>query len=192
MFFLTGFTIAGYVLLLAYFIMEIFLRKGRKARSLNPGKYDRMSTVLIITAYTASVIAMIIFNLTGFGRVEQAYFMGIVGIACMIAGLFLRLIAMRTLGALYTRTLLIDEKHHIIDSGIYRIIRHPGYLSTTMIWVGSGIAMRNWALTIAVAAVFFSVFTYRIQTEEAMLIDTFGNEYRSYMSRTWRMLPFLY
>jgi protein-S-isoprenylcysteine O-methyltransferase Ste14 len=30
---------------------------------------------------------------------------------------------------------------------------------------------------------------YRIQIEEKVLIDTFGDEYRDFMCRTWRLIP---
>jgi protein-S-isoprenylcysteine O-methyltransferase Ste14 len=36
------------------------------------------------------------------------------------------------------------------------------------------------------------VYAYRISAEEQMLVDRFGAAYRSYKSRTWRLVPFVW
>jgi len=45
-------------------------------------------------------------------------------------------------------------------------------------------------------AVYFLLGTpgliYRIRVEEQMLIDQFGDEYRTYMRKTKRLIPFIY
>lgn len=44
-----------------------------------------------------------------------------------VSGLALRVWSMRTLGAFYTRTLRTAQNQHVVDTGPYRMIRHPGY-----------------------------------------------------------------
>jgi len=35
-------------------------------------------------------------------------------------------------------------------------------------------------------------YAYRMRSEEAMLLDKFGQAYRAYVRRTKRIIPFLY
>jgi protein-S-isoprenylcysteine O-methyltransferase Ste14 len=37
--------------------------------------------------------------------------------------------------------------------------------------------------------VMFLTILYRIRMEEKALLKTFGDEYRAYIHRTWRLLP---
>lgn len=99
---------------------------------------------------------------------------------------------MRVLGEYYTRTLRVTENQAIVSQGPYQVIRHPGYLGTIFVWIGFAFAVGNWIATIILAILLFSVYGYRIRSEEAMLIDRFGNEYQEYRKQTWRLIPFIY
>jgi protein-S-isoprenylcysteine O-methyltransferase Ste14 len=47
-----------------------------------------------------------------------------------------------------------DRAHKVIDTGPYAVIRHPGYLGTALIVLGSPLILRSvWALAVAVVAV---------------------------------------
>jgi len=35
------------------------------------------------------------------------------------------------------------------------------------------------------------VYSYRIRSEETMLVTTFGERYQQYCRHTWKLLPFL-
>jgi len=43
---------------------------------------------------------------------------------------------MRTLGASYSRTLRTDDAQRVVDDGPYRLIRHPGYAGSLLVWSG--------------------------------------------------------
>jgi protein-S-isoprenylcysteine O-methyltransferase Ste14 len=36
------------------------------------------------------------------------------------------------------------------------------------------------------------LFLFRVGREEAMMLESFGDEYRSYMARTARLIPHIY
>jgi protein-S-isoprenylcysteine O-methyltransferase Ste14 len=38
----------------------------------------------------------------------------------------------------------------------------------------------------------FLAYLYRIKNEERMLLEKLGNEYREYMKKTKKMIPFVY
>ena len=98
---------------------------------------------------------------------------------------------MQVLGRDYTRSLRTREAQTIVERGPYRLVRHPGYLGSIMVWVGSRLAV-NWLVAAATAVLLGAVYVYRISAEEQMLVEHFGDPYRTYKSRTWRLLPFVW
>ncbi len=114
------------------------------------------------------------------------------GLVLMLGGLALRYWAARTLGAFYTRTLLVKTDHRIVDNGPYRLIRNPGYLGNLLLFIGAGLAATNWLVVLVIAIALLSSYIYRIRVEEAMLESTFGDEYRAYKARTRKLIPLVY
>jgi protein-S-isoprenylcysteine O-methyltransferase Ste14 len=137
------------------------------------------------------VLAAPILNAYQIGYWSSAY-MSWLGVLIMLSGLILRYCAAKTLGEFYTRTLQIVEGQRIIDQAPYNILRHPGYLGIFLMEIGAGLAIANWAvlLIIVVIGVFSSV--YRIQAEEEMLETAFGEQYKVYSQKTWRLIPLIY
>jgi protein-S-isoprenylcysteine O-methyltransferase Ste14 len=52
---------------------------------------------------------------------------GSAGVALQAGGLALRAWSMHTLGAYYSRTLRSATGQGVVDTGPYRLVRHPGY-----------------------------------------------------------------
>ncbi len=92
-----------------------------------------------------------------------------------------------TLGKQYSASLEIQSNHKVITDGPYSRVRHPMYT----IFIVFSIAMA--LLTLNLLIIFFSIlisisFPSVAKQEELMLIDTFGDEYRTYMKRSGRFL----
>jgi protein-S-isoprenylcysteine O-methyltransferase Ste14 len=117
---------------------------------------------------------------------------GWVGLLIAVGGMSVRWWANRTLGEYYTRTLRVTAAQFIIQEGPYRMIRHPGYLGSMLMWVGAGLATTNWIAFILAVVVMFGAYYYRIQAEEQMLMAAMSQDYREYESRTWKLIPFVF
>jgi protein-S-isoprenylcysteine O-methyltransferase Ste14 len=77
-------------------------------------------------------------------------------------------------------------------SGVYGIVRHPIY-SGGLIGVGGFyVASGSLVVLVTVTALYFAVIRHRLIFEERMLVEEFGDEYRDYMKKTWRLIPFIY
>jgi protein-S-isoprenylcysteine O-methyltransferase len=50
----------------------------------------------------------------------------------------------------------------------------------------------GWIVLLVVGALLVGAYTWRIHTEEAMLLGAFGDQYRQYQRRTRRLIPFVY
>jgi len=82
-----------------------------------------------------------------------------------------------------------DRGQHVIDSGPYAFVRHPGYISGILVMFGSGLALCSWmAWTILVV---FSVpfLMYRVVAEDRVLHSDLPG-YRDYAARVRsRLVP---
>jgi len=87
-----------------------------------------------------------------------------------------------TLDKQYSADLSIKEGHNLIEVGPYRKVRHPMYTVF--------IAIITTNLLCIICSILISCsFPSIAKSEELMLIDAFGDEYRSYMDKTGRFFP---
>lgn len=93
------------------------------------------------------------------------------------------------MGGNYSSTLVIWQEHSLIDEGIYRYLRHPIYAALWLWGFAQPLLLQNWIAGLAGMAVITPLYFLRVPREEEMLLDHFGEEYRSYMERTGRVLP---
>ncbi len=81
-----------------------------------------------------------------------------------------------------------DRGHHVIDSGPYRFVRHPGYAGSVLHMFGTGFALGSW-LGVGVAAVLTLVLAARTALEDRTLrceLDGYGE----YAARVrFRLVP---
>jgi protein-S-isoprenylcysteine O-methyltransferase Ste14 len=92
------------------------------------------------------------------------------------------------LGRFWSTALQLRHGHRLITAGPYARIRHPMY-SAILGWMTSlGLVAASW-IPLVFAALCGLNFILRIQPEETMMLQQFGDEYREYMKRTGRLLP---
>jgi len=183
--------IITYVLLAIFFIMDSFVRKGKKAKSIEKTQSDNKSTAFIVVAFFTVLVISIVLNWLQLGIFNNEA-ISIIGLSIMALGLVVRISSMLTLSKYYTRILLTVDEQVIVKHGIYKYIRHPGYLGSILIWSAAGIAMQNIIVFIASSILILIAYSYRINNEEKMLVSTFGEKYREYKDHSWRLLPFIW
>lgn len=184
----------AYLLIAVYFIIERRLRKGEAALNLNASKTDEGSSRLLWGSSVVGLLGLLLapfLNAHGIFRVDWPA-IAWVGIGLMVAGLCLRYWAAQEMGELYTRTLQVLTEHKIVDTGPYRWVRHPGYLGTSILTWGAGLALQNGLVLLVSIVTDVVVKYYRIKVEENMLFRSLGDVYHAYCTRTHRVIPFLY
>ena len=78
----------------------------------------------------------------------------------------------------------------LVKSGIYRLIRHPLYLSLFLL--GTGVMMkRPVAEELVLGAVNLFAIYFTALVEEKEMAEKFGSEYKEYMKETKMFIPFL-
>ncbi len=111
------------------------------------------------------------------------------GAGLFAAGELLVYFVHRALGSNFTGKLSVREGHALIESGPYRWVRHPMYTAFAVMMVGMLLLSANLLLGLPLLLGLAIVLLLRTPREEAMMLDQFGERYRSYMARTGRYLP---
>ena len=83
-----------------------------------------------------------------------------------------------------------ERTTQVVDSGIYKYIRHPIYCSLLLIaWGMFFKSLDQTGITLTLLAMLFLNATAK--AEEAECTRAFGNEYQNYMKRTKMFIPFI-
>lgn len=115
-----------------------------------------------------------------------------VGAALFTLGLALRWYSIWYLGRFFTVNVAIAADHQLIETGPYRVIRHPSYSGALMAFLGLGLCLHNWASVGMMVIPPLLAFSRRIRIEERALAQGLGDPYRDYMHRTKRLIPAVY
>lgn len=112
------------------------------------------------------------------------------GIALLVAGLGFAIWARVHLGRNWSGTVTLKQGHELIQTGPYALVRHPIYTGLLLAILGSALCRNQWrgVLSVALAA---AAFTYKLRLEERWMVETFGDQYRSYRARVRALIPFV-
>lgn len=116
-----------------------------------------------------------------------------IGVLLIVVGLDFRFGAMIHAGKSFTHQIsrIKRSDHRLVTDGIYKYIRHPGYLGFLLFAIGTQVYLSNVISPIAFAITLWIFFYYRIIDEEHLLLSFFGEEYAQYRSKTPTYIPFI-
>ncbi len=117
-----------------------------------------------------------------------AALLGWLGVALSALGLWVRVSAMRQLGARFSPIVALQQEHALETTGWYAVVRHPGYLGAQLASYGAAITFGS-ALALPLAAVMTLFQLARMRREETLLAAHFGDAWRAYARRTPALLP---
>ena len=168
-------------------LSEFFLAIVKHAKSkTSKTRGDKGSMIIMWLSITLGFTA-------GFflaGKINQFWY-GF-GFVFIVTGLIIRWVSILQLGKSFTVNVAITDSARLKTDGLYERIRHPSYTGLLAVIVGFAFVMSSVYSFIAfVVPVFFSVL-YRINIEEKILINEFGDSYLEYKSRTKRLIPGIY
>lgn len=112
------------------------------------------------------------------------------GVALFVFGVLFRLNAIQVLGQFYSHRVRLIGEHQVVDTGPYRIVRHPAYTGMLCAHLGFVLVFFNyWALA-ACLLVLFPAVVMRIRIEEEALMTLPG--YPAYAQAHKRLIPWIW
>ena len=129
---------------------------------------------------------------------ESAFFprqlsMGVVatGVFLAILGAWVRYQSVKTLGEHFSTHVEVRPDHLLVDTGIMRFVRHPGYAGAMVFTLGAALVLQALYSLIYVVLFYWPLLFIRIEIEERELSENLAG-YRDYMKRTKRLVPFVF
>lgn len=180
------------IIWILWFLSEVGLNILLRSKMPDSQETDKNSIriiwITIILSVTAGVFAAIKTNIP----LVETNLLKYIGLILIIAGVVVRFTAIRTLGKFFTVNLAIDSEHRLIDTGLYKYIRHPSYTGSLLSFLGLAVYFNNWICLPVILVPIITVFIFRINIEEKLLIQQPGLNYSEYIKRTKRLIPFVY
>jgi protein-S-isoprenylcysteine O-methyltransferase Ste14 len=112
------------------------------------------------------------------------------GGAILLAGILLLAAALFRLGSNLTAVPYPKEQGTLIETGPYRLVRHPMYCGGILIAFGWACLVHGW-LTVGYAIIILVFFDFKSRREEKWLNAKFPG-YGEYQKRVRKLIPFVY
>lgn len=114
----------------------------------------------------------------------------LLGAILVAAGLLLSASGILRLGDNLTPLPYPKDRAQLVQTGPYRLVRHPIYSGLIIAAFGWGLWLNAW-LTLGYALVLFGFFDVKSRREELWLSERFP-EYSEYRTRVKKLIPWLY
>ena len=90
--------------------------------------------------------------------------------------------------AYLSRTIEVQEGQHVVDTGLYGVVRHPMYSATLLLFLSMPIVLGS-AFSLVIMFAYLPIIAKRIRNEEAVLAAELDG-YADYLTRVkWRLIP---
>jgi protein-S-isoprenylcysteine O-methyltransferase len=176
-------SLLGAVLGLSEVGLAIFKRSRRTDAATDAGSLRMLWIVIGCSIAAASVLSPGV-------SVPPAMYYG--GLALFVFGALLRWYSIVHLGRFFTVDVDVSADHQIVDTGPYRLIRHPSYTGILLEFLGFALCLGSALSVLIMMVPIIAAFLYRIRVEEAALERGMGERYVAYRSRTKKLIPFVY
>ena len=178
----------------ATLIRRPHIKKYKKTEKITSKKPSREKFLMFLAAIGMMVMPVIYvftpwLNSFSINLPEWARWSGVV-----VFGLYLFLFwwVHKTLGTNWSPVLEIRKDHKLITEGPYKYVRHPMYTCIWLAVAGFGLISSNWVVGIVAPVTWGILYFIRLPDEEKMMIEEFGDQYKEYMRRTKRIIPWVY
>jgi len=175
-----------------YGLFEIFmsLRQNENRKISESG--DKGSIWILILSISMGYWLSFIMGATTIGRLHHWNTFFLIGSVIALTGLIIRVAAILKLSEQFTYTVTKIENHELIETGLFKIIRHPGYFGQLIIFLGISVCLSNWLSVLLMIIPVMSGYIYRINVEERFMAEHLGQKYLDYRKRTKRLIPVIY
>jgi protein-S-isoprenylcysteine O-methyltransferase Ste14 len=175
-----------------YVFFEIFMSRRQQDKRKISESGDKGSIWLLTLSISIGFWLSFIIASTKLGRMYNWNTFFTIGSLLILSGLIIRVTSILKLRQQFTYTVTKIENHELIETGLYKVIRHPGYLGQLIIFLGISVCLSNWiSILLMMIPVLFG-YLNRIKVEEKFMVEQMGQKYIDYRKRTKRLIPNVY
>lgn len=182
-----NYLIAAYwVAIIAEMLIRAPISRQQRGLKKTRRQINTQEKVLLGLLFLAMFFAPLFYSTTSwfdFANYTLPNWAGWLGIGILSAALFVFWRSHADLGLNWSPSLEIREKHELVTRGIYAMIRHPMYASQWLWVFAQPLLLQNWVAGWLNLLVFLFFYPLRVRAEEQMLLEQFGEQYRSYQQK---------
>jgi protein-S-isoprenylcysteine O-methyltransferase Ste14 len=175
-----------------YGLFEIFMSRQQKDKREISKSGDKGSIWLLTISISVGYWLSFIIGATKIGRIYHWNTFFIIGSVLTLTGLIIRVTSIMQLKQQFTYIVTKIENHELIETGLYKIIRHPGYLGQLIIFLGISTCLSNWLSILLMIIPVLLGYLNRMNVEEKFMAEQMGQKYLDYQKRTKRLIPTIY
>jgi protein-S-isoprenylcysteine O-methyltransferase Ste14 len=186
------FTVIYFAAIVIEMVIRAPLNKKRKQEKMSERRVTGQEKTLLGLLFLAMFFVPIVYAASDwldFANYTLPAWAGWLGVLLIAGAIFVFWRAHADLGLNWSPTLEIREKHELITRGIYGAIRHPMYASQWLWVLAQPLLLQNWIAGFINLLVFVPFYFLRVREEEKLMLEKFGDQYRSYMQRVGAVLP---
>ena len=186
------FEITYWTAMVVEMVIRAPLNKKRKQEKMSEQNVSTQEKIILFLLLIGMMILPLVYSAStwlDFANYSLPTWAGWLGVALLASALFVFWRAHADLGLNWSPSLEIREKHELITKGVYGVIRHPMYASQWLWVIAQPLLLQNWIAGFINLLIFIPFYILRVQAEEKMMIDRFGEDYRTYMKRTGAVIP---
>ena len=175
-----------------YGFFEVFMNFRQRSKIKVANSSDKSSLWWLYGLITIGYGLSFSIGATKIGRIYYWNTFFVIGMALFVIGFMIRIHSILTLKQYFTYSVAKVENHKLIETGLYKFIRHPGYLGQLIIFIGISISISNWLSILLMVIPVAMGYIYRIKVEERFMIEQMGEKYLNYQKRTKSLIPMIY
>ncbi|MEM1321135.1 MAG: protein-S-isoprenylcysteine O-methyltransferase [Bacteroidota bacterium] len=184
------------IIFLVFFIATGFIRspyeKRQKQNTIVNDQRTGLEKTLLAGAFLGMAVLPLLYILSpwlNFANYQLPTWAAVIGILLIPPTLWLFYRSHKDLGLNWSPSLEVRSEHNLVTNGVYKNIRHPMYTSIWLWIILQPLLLQNYIAGLSGLVFFGILYFLRVDREENMMIQQFGEEYRDYMGRTGRLLP---
>ncbi len=186
------FTAIYFVAIVIEIVIRAPLNEKRKRESIRERRVTPQERILLGLLFLGMFFVPVIYAASGwldFANYRLPDWAGWLGVVILAAALFVFWRAHADLGVNWSPSLEIRERHELITHGIYGVIRHPMYASQWLWVLAQPLLLQNWVAGFLGLLIFVPFYLLRVRAEEALMLETFGDQYQHYMEKVGGIVP---
>jgi protein-S-isoprenylcysteine O-methyltransferase Ste14 len=175
-----------------YGFFEVFMNLRQRSKIKVTNSSDKSSLWWLYSLITVGYALSFSIGSTKIGRIYYWNTFFAIGMSLVVIGLMIRIHSILTLKQFFTYSVIKVQNQKIIETGLYKFLRHPGYLGQLIIFLGISTSISNWLSIIVMMIPVTLGYLYRINIEERFMFEQLGEDYLNYQKRTKRLIPMIY